>query len=178
MPTIDGFGDPYAFLSGGGEMGQRMRAHDWAATSLGPLADWPQSLKTMVSTCLNSPVLATVLWGPDLIMLYNDAYIPSLADRHPNAMATPVAHVWGSAWEQVCAPFHHCQRTGEGFSQAEVELPMIRRGKSRRRTGTSVLRRFVARTALSWACSTRARRSLKPFARNASERVSKHSCRP
>jgi PAS domain S-box-containing protein len=130
MPTIDGFGDPYAFLSGGGEMGQRMRAHDWAATSLGPLADWPQSLKTMVSTCLNSPVLATVLWGPDLIMLYNDAYIPSLADRHPNAMATPVAYVWGSAWEQVCAPFHHCQRTGEGFSQAEVELPMIRRGKS------------------------------------------------
>jgi hypothetical protein len=122
MPTIDGFGDPYAFLSGGGEMGQRMRAHDWAATSLGPLADWPQSLKTMVSTCLNSPVLATVLWGPDLIMLYNDAYIPSLADRHPNAMATPVAYVWGSAWEQVCAPFHHCQRTGEGFSQAEVEL--------------------------------------------------------
>ena len=25
------------FLAGGGEMGQRMRDHDWAATALGPL---------------------------------------------------------------------------------------------------------------------------------------------
>jgi hypothetical protein len=74
-------------------MGQRMRAHDWAASALGPVADWPQSLKTMVSACLNSPVLATVLWGPDLRMLYNDAYAPSLADRHPDALGESVAVV-------------------------------------------------------------------------------------
>lgn len=111
-------------------MGQRMRAHDWAATALGPLAEWPQSLKTMVSTCLNSPVLATVLWGQDLRMLYNDAYAPSLADRHPDALGRPVSAVWGSAWEQVSAPFHHCLQTGEGFAEVGVELPMVRRGKA------------------------------------------------
>ena len=29
------------FLAGGGEMGARMRAHDWAATGLGPPEGWP-----------------------------------------------------------------------------------------------------------------------------------------
>ena len=36
------------FLRGGGEMGARMRAHDWSATSLGPPAGWPQPLRTVV----------------------------------------------------------------------------------------------------------------------------------
>ena len=36
------------FLSGGGEMGQRMREYDWATTSLGPVDTWPQSLRTCV----------------------------------------------------------------------------------------------------------------------------------
>jgi len=130
MRTTDDFAEQYSFLSGGGEMGQRMRHHDWAASPFGHVANWPQSLRTMVSTCLNSPVLATVLWGPDLLMLYNDAYAPALADRHPDALGKPVADVWGSAWEQVSAPFYHCLQTGEGFSQAEVELPMVRRGKA------------------------------------------------
>lgn len=130
MRTIDGSSKLYAFLSGGGETGQRMRSHDWASSPLGPLESWPQSLRTMVSTCLNSPVLSTVLWGPNLLMLYNDAYAPSLADRHPNALGKPVSEVWGSVWEQVSAPFYQCMQTGEGFSQVEVELPMVRRGKA------------------------------------------------
>lgn len=130
MGTTDGSSVQYAFLSGGGEIGQRMRALDWDASPLGPLEHWPQSLRTMVSTCLNSPVLGTVLWGPDLLMLYNDAYIPSLADRHPNALARPVSDVWGAAWEQVAGSFYQCMQTGEGFSHVEVELPMVRRGKA------------------------------------------------
>ena len=82
-----------------------------------------------VSTCLNSPILGTVLWGPQLIMLYNDAYIPSMADRHPNALGRPVAEVWDTAWEQVAPDFHRCMATGEGFSQRDIVLPMVRRGQ-------------------------------------------------
>ncbi|WP_409568342.1 PAS domain S-box protein [Methylobacterium sp. E-041] len=116
------------FLAGGGEMGERMRAHDWAATPLGPLDTWPLPLLSMVSACLNSPMLSTVLWGPDLIMLYNDAYVPSLADRHPHALGLPVAEVWGETWDLIAAPFHQTMATGEGFAQTDVELPMVRRG--------------------------------------------------
>jgi len=31
------------FLSGGSELGERIRRHDWAATRLGPLKDWPHA---------------------------------------------------------------------------------------------------------------------------------------
>ena len=124
VPTRD-----LAFLAGGGEMGERMRGQDWAATPLGPPETWPQSLRSMLAACLNSPMLGTILWGPDLRMLYNDAYIPSMAERHPTALGRPVAEVWGSSWEQVAAPFYRCMQTGEGFAQTCVELPMVRRGR-------------------------------------------------
>lgn len=116
------------FLAGGGEMGQRMRVHDWAATPLGSLDTWPLALLTMVSACLNSPILSTVLWGPDLIMLYNDAHIPSLAERHPKALGRPVAEVWGETWELVAAPFYQTMATGEGFANRDIELPIVRHG--------------------------------------------------
>lgn len=120
--------DP-AFLRGGGEMGALMRAHDWAATPFGPVDGWSQPLRSMVGACLNSPLLGTVLWGPELRMLYNDAYVPSLADRHPAALGRPVAEVWGEVWDMVAAPFYHAMRTGEGFAQDRVELPMVRNGQ-------------------------------------------------
>ncbi len=119
----------FPFLSGGGEMGERMRAHDWAATPLGPPDTWPQSLRTAVSICLNSPVLGTVLWGPDLIMLYNDAYIPAMPERHPQAIGRPVADVWVDTWETVAPPLQQAMATGEGFAQEQVELVMNRGGK-------------------------------------------------
>lgn len=109
-------------------MGARMRAHDWSGSALGLPSQWPQSLRSALSICLNSPVLATVLWGPDLVMLYNDAYIPSMADRHPWALGQPVSEVWDASWEQVAPPFRRCLQTGEGFEQRHVELPMVRRG--------------------------------------------------
>ncbi|RFF45149.1 PAS domain-containing protein [Xanthomonas campestris] len=127
MP-VDPSGESFSFLAGGGEMGARMRAHDWSGSALGLPSQWPQSLRSALSICLNSPVLATVLWGPDLVMLYNDAYIPSMADRHPWALGQPVSEVWGASWEQVAPPFRRCLQTGEGFEQRHVELPMVRRG--------------------------------------------------
>jgi CheY-like chemotaxis protein len=42
----DGLTANLAFLSGGGEMGARMRALDWGKTPLGSPERWPQSLKT------------------------------------------------------------------------------------------------------------------------------------
>ena len=35
--------DTTAFLKGGGEAGELIRAHDWASTPLGPMEAWPQS---------------------------------------------------------------------------------------------------------------------------------------
>ncbi|WP_311220821.1 MULTISPECIES: PAS domain-containing protein [unclassified Acidovorax] len=130
-PHNDPTGAPtsFPFLQDGGEMGARMRSHDWSASPLGTPASWPQSLRTMAAACLNSPLLGTVLWGPELVMLYNDAYIPSMADRHPGALGRPVADVWGPTWQQVAAPFIEAMKTGKGFEQRRVEISMVRDGQ-------------------------------------------------
>jgi hypothetical protein len=37
------------WLMGGGEMGERIRNFNWRRTPLGPIDQWPQSLRTAVS---------------------------------------------------------------------------------------------------------------------------------
>jgi len=41
-------------FAGGGEVGARMRAHDWTQSVLGPLEQWPQSLRACVRVMLGS----------------------------------------------------------------------------------------------------------------------------
>jgi signal transduction histidine kinase len=86
-------------LAGGGEMGALMRSIDWARTPLGPIEGWPQSLRTSVSVCLSSRFPILVWWGPELVMLYNDAYRPMLgATKHPQAMGCAGREVWPEIW--------------------------------------------------------------------------------
>lgn len=55
-------------------MAARIRAHDWAATPLGPIDGWPQSLRTLVDLLLAAPSMMSLLWGPQAIHLYNDRF--------------------------------------------------------------------------------------------------------
>jgi len=115
------------FLSGGGALSALIQAHDWSATPLGPVARWPQSLKTTVSLMLNSRHPMWVGWGPEATFLYNDAYISVLSEaKHPWALGRPAAEVWDEIWD-VCGPladrvFEH----GEASFQDDVRLFMKR----------------------------------------------------
>jgi signal transduction histidine kinase/GAF domain-containing protein len=77
---------PAAWPIGGGEMGDRIHAHDWAATLLGPLERWPQSLRTAVDLMLASGFATSLAWGQEAIVLYNDAYSQIIGPRHPTAL--------------------------------------------------------------------------------------------
>ena len=82
------------FLLGGGTLGTLIAEFDWAATSLGPITAWPQSLKTSVSIILRSQVPMVMLWGEDGIMIYNDAYSIFAANRHPKLLGSKVREGW------------------------------------------------------------------------------------
>ena len=83
------------FLSGGGELGERIQLHDWSATPLGPLSDWPQPLRSAVSLCVRSQFPIIIHWGwPDLVVLYNDAFIPMIGSKHPSALGTRLFDSW------------------------------------------------------------------------------------
>ena len=79
---------------GNGEMVERIRTFAWATTCLGPMQDWPQSLKTAVEMTVGSALPSLLAWGPDLTLLYNDAYIPILGAKHAAALGSPLAEVW------------------------------------------------------------------------------------
>jgi hypothetical protein len=64
------------FLTDAGEMGELVRSIDWRETPLGPLAQWPQSLRTPLSICLNSRFPIAVYWGPEYLMLYDQSLVP------------------------------------------------------------------------------------------------------
>jgi hypothetical protein len=55
-----------------GTMGTLLRAFDWPASPLGPVSQWPSSLRTAVRLCLDSQCPFILFWGADLIMLYHD----------------------------------------------------------------------------------------------------------
>jgi serine phosphatase RsbU (regulator of sigma subunit) len=39
-----------------------------------------------------------LIWGPELVMVYNDAYAPLLGSRHPAALGRSLADVWADIW--------------------------------------------------------------------------------
>jgi len=66
-----------------GDVSRRLRACDGTTTPFGPAAGWPRALRTVVEVVLASPVPMAVLWGSDLVALYNDAFAERLSHDHP-----------------------------------------------------------------------------------------------
>src|SRR5512145_3470486 len=111
-----GLGDGAAWLAGGGEMGARIRALDWASTPLGPLETWPQSLRSAVSILLPSKAQIALFWGPELITLYNDAYRPVFGAKHPGALGMPIRQSWNELWRAGLREiFEGVLHNGEAF---------------------------------------------------------------
>jgi len=117
-----------SWLAGGGLMGDLVRQTDWSQTSLGPLDQWPQSLRVAVGICLNSRFPMFVWWGPDLINIYNDAYMPILGKRHPEALGRPAQPTWREIWDVVGPQADAVMTRGEATWNERVLLVMERKG--------------------------------------------------
>src|SRR6266576_4686496 len=97
----------------GGGMGERIREFDWSKTPLGPIAHWPQSLRTVVNILLSSRYAMWMAWGPDLTMLYNDAYRPTLGIKHPWALGMGAREVWHEIWPDIGPRIQTVLETGQ-----------------------------------------------------------------
>jgi hypothetical protein len=118
-----------AFLAGGGEMGEQTRAFDWSKTPVGPVADWPQSLKTTVRIMLNSRYAMWLGWGPDFTFFYNDAYARmTLGPKHPWALGRSAREVWSEIWDTIGPRAESVIRTGQATWDEGLLLFLERRG--------------------------------------------------
>lgn len=90
----------YPFLDLTSAMGRRVAAFDWSRTSLGPIEDWPVTLKTTVGQLLRSGFAKCLCWGPDHIAIYNDSFVPILGSK-PEGLGKPFSELWPEAWDSI-----------------------------------------------------------------------------
>lgn len=110
-------------------MATRIRAFDWSTTALGPIDDWPQSLKTVVDLMLANLQPAMIGWGPGLVLLYNDAFISLLGIRHLSALGLPCHKVWSETsreFQYEAAAVMAGQSLRLTFPQQSRERPRFR----------------------------------------------------
>jgi len=111
-----------------GETGQHMLTVDWAATPLGPVEGWPQSLRTAVSIVLPSRHPLLIWWGAELVMLYNDALAPSFGAKHPECVGKPGHEMFAEMWDVIGPMLHSVLSDGKATWRYDEPLPMDRRG--------------------------------------------------
>ncbi|HWE16945.1 MAG TPA: PAS domain-containing protein, partial [Hyphomicrobiaceae bacterium] len=116
------------WLASGGEMARLVRAQDWASTPLGPFASWPQSLRSALSICLGSRFPIVIYWGPDLVVLYNDAYAEILGQKHPWALGRPCREVWSEIWDVIRPMLDRVLTRGDATWSEDQLLLLERRG--------------------------------------------------
>src|ERR1700749_4691710 len=94
-------------------MSQLIKDYDWAKTPLGHVAGWPDSLKAAVRILVTSRFPMWMAWGPELTVLYNDAYARvTLGKKHPWALGKPAHKVWHEIWEDIGPRIDRVMRTG------------------------------------------------------------------
>jgi len=97
-----------AFLERPGRSSDLIKAFEWASSPLGEPEFWPQSLKTAVGIVLGDGQACNLIWGPDLITFYNDAYGPLLGTI-PDGIGAPYPSfrpdVWPVVEKQIMAGF-------------------------------------------------------------------------
>ncbi len=115
------------FLTGGGEMAEMIRVHDWSSSPLGPIEHWPQSLRSIVSLMLASEFAMCLAWGPELGFLYNDHYARIMHDKHPQALGQRFADVWADVWSDI-SPLVDKALAGEASFFENLPLVTDRKG--------------------------------------------------
>ncbi|MBA4108276.1 MAG: hypothetical protein C0487_01605 [Leptothrix sp. (in: Bacteria)] len=88
-------------FTGQSDMAGRMKRHQWEKSPLGPVDQWPQSLKTTVSTLLECQLPMYLAWGPDFIQFYNDAYRPILGHKDQDALGNFAPVIWSEIWPTI-----------------------------------------------------------------------------
>jgi PAS domain S-box-containing protein len=74
---------------------------DWSGTLLGPRHAWSTSLGLAVDLVVASGFPMALRWGPDFVLIYNDAYRPILGDKHPWALGLPAREAWSEVWHEI-----------------------------------------------------------------------------
>lgn len=122
--------DPYRarWPYGEGETAALICSHDWSKTPLGPITSWPERLRAAVDTALATAFATFVWWGEDLTQIYNDASLPILLAKHPQALGQPAREAWSDAWPAIGPLIEHVLATGDPVRREDLPVALDRGG--------------------------------------------------
>jgi PAS domain S-box-containing protein len=116
---------------GSGLMPDLLRAFDWASTPLGPIEQWSDTLISNVNQVLFSPIPAILSWGDDFTFFYNEAAIPSLQGKHPQALGASYREVYKEVWHLVGQDLEDCYYRGKTVIRENMLIPLLHEGEFR-----------------------------------------------
>lgn len=126
---IKATGEFEQLFPGEGEVASLMRSLDWSRTKLGAPSGWPDVLKTSLGIVLNAPSPMALWWGPDLVVLYNDAWRPLCGkSMHPQGLGRPGAEYCRDMWTTLGPPLSSAFHEGRGKSYENAPFVLDRNG--------------------------------------------------
>ena len=121
--------NPEGLIHGNSRMAEVVRTHDWSLTPLGPIEDWSEALLFSANLMLSCAFPSLVFWGKELVQLYNDAFIPLLAERHPSGLGQTAQECWSDAWQIVGPNLKRVMNDGETVFHQNTVVPIVRDGR-------------------------------------------------
>jgi PAS domain S-box-containing protein len=109
-------------------MADRIRRFPWETTSLGPISGWSETLLLTVNIILESQFPMLLAWGPEMVVLYNDACIPLLWGNHPRALGLAARECWSEAWHILEPKLTAVLERGEKLYFENELIPVFRDG--------------------------------------------------
>ncbi|TIE21680.1 histidine kinase [Stenotrophomonas maltophilia] len=109
-------------------MAARIARHDWSRSPLGAIEQWPPHLRATVDLMLAHGFPMIVLWGEQLVQLYNDGYAEILADKHPGGLGQPTRECWPEVWH-INGPLYTRVWQGETLTFEDKLYPLVRHGR-------------------------------------------------
>ena len=110
-------------------MAELIRTHDWSSTPLGLIEDWSEALLLSANLMLSCAFPSLVFWGKELVQLYNDAFVPLLAERHPSGLGQTAQECWWDAWEIVGPNLKRVVNDGDTVFHENTLVPIVRDGR-------------------------------------------------
>ncbi|WP_296742596.1 HWE histidine kinase domain-containing protein [Mesorhizobium sp.] len=113
---------------GSSEVAGLIRDYHWDECPLGPTGSWTPSLRTTVELMLAARAEIVLFCGPEFVALYNDAYAPTIGDKHPRALGRPARESWAELWTDLEPLLSGVLETGETFSAKDRPFYIERSG--------------------------------------------------
>jgi hypothetical protein len=95
------------------------RSLDWSQTALGPMSTWSSQLRSVANLVMQDPRPAVVFCGPELIMIYNEAYIELLGGFHP-CLGVSARVALSGVWAEYFEPIIERNIAGETVEQTDI----------------------------------------------------------